>query len=127
MTLKAQILNVILISLCCFFGGSALLFGITGGVRAFLFSPILAVFGWFFYPLALIYVALIWWMFAPAWGIPIRVLFIVLSAVIGAVGMLSLGFNMVETHKEWTWRIAYCVSGGISTGLSAFLVTVLKK
>jgi hypothetical protein len=122
---KSYILRVILISLCCFFGGSALLFGITGGWRALLFSPILSVFGWFYYIVALVFVAFMWWLFTPTWSASSRALFIVGSAAVGALGMSLIGIYPIDESS--IWRIAYIVSGGFSTGLSAFLVTILKK
>jgi len=125
MALKSQILNIVAISLCCFFGGSALLFGITGGVRGLLFSPILAIFGWVYFILALVYVTAIWWIFNPNWEWVARGSFVAFGAIIGAVGMSVIGIFPIDNPVMW--RIAYFISGGISSGFSAYLIAILKK
>ena len=126
-------LKIILISLCCFFLGNALLFGIIGtwdsgiiiGLLSVLFSPILSIFGWILYPVALMYAAFMWYVFSPSWGRKYRVLFVLAGAIMGAVGVAFVGPG--EVGKFWLFRTAFFVAAGISTGVAAYMVTRLKK
>lgn len=90
-----------------------------------LFSPVLSIFGWFYYPLVLIYVAFAWRFYNPKWNLKYKVLFVLICTAMGMIVMPIIGIG--EVGSELLWRTAYFLSSGISAGIGAFMVTHLKK
>ena len=122
---KSYLWVIIQISLVCFFVGSALFFGLTEGLLSVLLSPLLALFGWFYYIVAIAYVAAIWLIFKPIWGASYRILFVCTCAPVGAFGMFLIG--IYPSDKVLLWRNAYMWSGALAAGIGALMVIIFKK
>jgi hypothetical protein len=103
--------------------GSAILFGIVSGPEAAIFSPILAVFGWFFIPLEAVVVAIQTALLSK----PERRVFVVwlLTVPISVVFMSWVGPK--EEGKVVLWTVAYCMATLIASTSALAIVAIAAR
>lgn len=116
---------VFIIATAVFFAGSAVVFGWTTGVDGIIFSPILALFGWYFWFPIFGLVFGVWWLFNPEKrSLPYRVAFVGGCCLLGLLLSLLVSGRSPSSPPDLVeaLRLA-CV---FSAGLAACMVVILK-
>ena len=103
--------------------GSAVLFGIISGVYGALFSPLLAVFGWFFL-LPEAAGAGVQWLFYRPQERKHMIRFLALSAVIAAAIVAALGPK--EEGSKLHWSVGYAIAAAAAAVASGFVIHFAK-
>ena len=87
---------------------------------AVIFAPILLLFGWFWYPLALVLVSVFWYVYTPAVSLKKgnQALFVISSTVIGTIPFLFFGLIHPGVDP---------VISGLAGTVGALLIIQFKK
>ncbi|MEM6751190.1 MAG: hypothetical protein AAF612_12055 [Planctomycetota bacterium] len=115
-------LKILLISLVGFIVASSALAAISAGdLRYLIAGPLLAILGWFFYPVAVIFVAGQWWVYT-ALGRSRRAA----VWILGVWPAINAGLFMLigprEAGSEFRWALAYGISAAIGAVTTARLI-----
>jgi hypothetical protein len=115
-------LKIITIAGISFLLGAAVLFGFVSGPLGALFSPLLSVFGWFYFPVALLAASLMWVLYTPALAsVARRTGFVAVGGLLGAITMHLIGVR--EQGGAFSWTLGYLIGGGLAGVVAAYLVT----
>jgi hypothetical protein len=118
-------ISICLITICVHLGGSAILFGLVSGPLAALFSPLLSIFGWFFFVPEFVGVGLQWLAYDPQKGSRNFWTVMVVSVVLAGAFMGLLGPK--EQGSEGHWALAYVAAATTSAAGSLVAIRFAKK
>lgn len=121
-----SLLMIFIIATMAFFAGSAVVFGWTSGVGGVVFSPILAVFGWYCWFPIFGLVSGLWWLFNPKKrSLTYRCIFVTASCVLGLLADLLLSAKGTSSPPDLVeaLRLACVLSGA----LAGCMVVVFKS
>jgi hypothetical protein len=116
---------ILVIATVALFAGSVILFGWTSGAGGVILSPILAVFGWYFWFPIFGFVSGLWWLFNPKIrSLTYRLAFVAASCLLGLAVSFFLSGKGASSPPDLVeaLRVACVVSGA----LVACMVVVVK-
>ena len=118
--------KIIGIALISFLVGAAALFGCIGGLLGVVFSPLLSVLGWFYFPIALLATSVMWTIYRPISTSPARRTgFIAVAGIFGAGLMQLIGVR--ESSGGIPWTTGFLLGGGLGGIVAAYLITRWRK
>ena len=118
--------KVALISMCGFLAGATVLSTSLSGVWGVLAGPVIAIFGWFFYPPIILLTAALWHYYPTGrWFCAKKVDFAFFGGAIGlTLGNLIYFVGFHGPEKEWL--VGYSLGGLVSGVLVTWLITQFK-
>ncbi len=119
--------KILAIAALAFWLGSAVFFGFTGGPLvgiSVLFYPLPALFGWYFFPVVVLFVVLLWCGYTQRLlGFGPRVFFIALGGLVGGITM----FVLTRGPGDSLAGEAFVAAGIVSGLLATILITTWKQ
>ena len=106
--------------------GAAIIGMIVKGFYGVLGTPLLMIFGWFYFPIIFILQAVafyLWRLFAP---IPYGRMYFVLAGIVVAGALFSL-IGIKEQGREWQYVFAYVVASSVAALTSCMWISSQNK
>jgi len=115
-----------LLGTATFLTGSAIFFGWVSGLKGVLMSPLLSVFGWYFWFPAYALVSVSWGLYRPSkWRWAQRLVFIGIASVAGY--LVSTAVLWLLGAKDQSLAEAFCFASTGSGAMASCLVMVFKQ